>query len=82
MDHHRRSLFWMASLDGDVGLGIFTEHAIGDRMQGWLDGTRLLDHRDAKFKTGRVGLWTKADSVTAFQALTVRGIVRSSDGRR
>jgi hypothetical protein len=26
-----------------------------------------LDHRDARLKWGRVGLWTKADSVTAFE---------------
>jgi hypothetical protein len=42
-------------------------------MQAWLDGTRHLDHRDARFKSGRVGLWTKADSITAFDDLVVRG---------
>ena len=47
--------------------------AVGDRMQAWLNGTRHLDHRDARFKTGRVGLWTKADSITAFDDLTIRG---------
>jgi 3-keto-disaccharide hydrolase len=48
--------------------------AVGDRMQAWLNGARLLDHRDARFKAGRVGLWTKADSVTAFDGLTIRGV--------
>jgi len=48
--------------------------AIGDRMQAWLDDTRYLDHRDARFKVGRVGLWTKADSITAFDDLTIRGV--------
>ncbi len=48
--------------------------AVGDRIQAWLDGTRHLDHRDARFKTGRIGLWTKADSVTAFDDLTIRGV--------
>jgi hypothetical protein len=48
--------------------------AAGDRVQAWLDGTRYLDHRDARFKAGRVGLWTKADSVTAFDDLTIRGV--------
>jgi 3-keto-disaccharide hydrolase len=48
--------------------------AVGDHIQAWLDGKLLLDHRDARFKTGRVGLWTKADSVTAFDGLTVRGV--------
>jgi len=47
--------------------------AVGERVQGWLNGTPLLDHRDARFKAGRVGLWTKADSVTAFDEFTVRG---------
>jgi len=48
--------------------------AVGDRIQGWLDGTLLLDHRDQRFKAGRVGLWTKADSITAFDQFAVRGI--------
>jgi len=48
--------------------------AVGDHVQAWLDGQLLLDHRDARFKSGRVGLWTKADSVTAFDDLTIRGV--------
>src|SRR5919204_4968143 len=47
--------------------------ALGDRIQAWLDGRRYLDHRDARFTSGRVGLWTKADSITAFDDLTIRG---------
>jgi Domain of Unknown Function (DUF1080) len=47
--------------------------AVADHMQAWLDGKLYLDHRDQRFKSGRVGLWTKADSVTAFDDLTVRG---------
>jgi hypothetical protein len=50
--------------------------AVGDRMQAWLDGQPYLDHRDARFKSGRVGLWTKADSVTAFDDLTIRGVAQ------
>ena len=50
--------------------------AVGDRMQAWLDGTRQLDHRDKRFASGRVGLWTKADSITAFDDLTIRGSSR------
>jgi hypothetical protein len=48
--------------------------SVGDHIQAWLDGKLLLDHRDARFKSGRVGLWTKADSITAFAELTVRGV--------
>ncbi len=47
---------------------------VGDHIQAWLDGALLLDHRDARFKSGRVGLWTKADSITAFNDLTIRGV--------
>ena len=47
--------------------------ALGDHIQAWLDGKLYLDHRDPRFKSGRVGLWTKADSVTAFDDLTIRG---------
>jgi len=48
--------------------------AVGDHMQAWLDGKLYLDHHDPRFKSGRVGLWTKADSVTAFDDLHVRGV--------
>ncbi len=48
--------------------------AVGDHFQAYLNGTRLLDHRDARFRAGQVGLWTKADSITAFDELVVRGI--------
>jgi hypothetical protein len=48
--------------------------AVGDHVQAWLDGTRYLDHRDTRFKSGRVGLWTKADSITAFDDLVIRGV--------
>ena len=48
--------------------------AVGDHIQGWLDGALLLDHHDARFKSGRAGLWTKADSITAFHDFTVRGV--------
>src|SRR5262245_31328269 len=48
--------------------------AVGDRIQASLDGVVLLDYRDARFKAGQVGLWTKADSITAFDDLTIRGV--------
>ena len=47
-----------------------------DRMQAWLDGQLCLEHQDTRLKSGRVGLWTKADSVTAFDDLTIRGVKR------
>ena len=47
--------------------------AVGDRMQASLNGRLYLDHRDSRFKSGAVGLWTKADSITAFDDLVIRG---------
>ena len=45
--------------------------ATGDRIQCYLDGTKLLDHRDKTFtKTGYVGVWTKADAVSLFSEFT------------
>jgi hypothetical protein len=44
----------------------------GDHVQVFFDGAVVLDARDATFPdAGRVGLWTKADSVTWFDDLTV-----------
>ena len=42
-----------------------------DRLQGWLNDRQIIDHRDGRFTVGRIGLWTKADSITAFDSLTV-----------
>ena len=41
------------------------------RLQGWLNDQHLIDHSDSRFTAGRIGLWTKADSVTAFDSLNV-----------
>jgi hypothetical protein len=46
--------------------------AEGDRIKGWLNDKLLIDQRDNRFDAGRVGLWTKADSITAFDDLVVR----------
>ena len=48
--------------------------AKGPRIQAHLDGALLLDHADATFKAGYIGLWTKADSVTEFADLLVTGV--------
>jgi len=47
--------------------------AVGSHMQARLDRALLLDHHDSRLGVGQVGLWTKADSVTAFDGLSVRG---------
>jgi len=48
--------------------------ALGPRIQVYLNDTLYIDHQDETFTEGYVGLWTKADAVTEFDELTVRGI--------
>ena len=46
--------------------------ARGTRFSVFLDGEELFEVEDATFREpGKVGLWTKADSVTAFDDLTI-----------
>ena len=45
-----------------------------DHIRGWLNDRLLIEHDDSRFKSGRVGLWTKADSVTAFDDLVIAPI--------
>jgi hypothetical protein len=45
--------------------------ARGDRLQVFWEGKPIIDTRDGTFReAGKVGVWTKADSVTYFDALT------------
>ena len=46
--------------------------AIGDQIQAYLNGELLLDHRDSRYRSGQIGLWTKSDSVTAFDDLEIK----------
>jgi hypothetical protein len=46
--------------------------AVADLMQAYLDGKLLLNHRDSRFRSGQIGLWTKSDSVTAFDDLEIK----------
>jgi hypothetical protein len=55
--------------------------AANDHIQGYFNGKLLIDHRDPRFPSGRVGLWTKADSITAFDELTVRGVWTKADSQ-
>jgi hypothetical protein len=45
--------------------------ANGGSLRGWLNSRLLIDHRDSRFSVGRIGLWTKADSITAFDSLVI-----------
>ena len=40
--------------------------AVGESIEGYFDGKRVIEARDATFLSGSVGLRTKADSVTYF----------------
>jgi hypothetical protein len=45
--------------------------ARGDHLQVFWEGKPIIDARDGTFRDGgKIGLWTKADSVTYFDALT------------
>jgi hypothetical protein len=45
--------------------------AVGDRIRGFLDYEQVVETTDDEFPTGRVGLWTKADSVTCFDNVLI-----------
>jgi hypothetical protein len=52
--------------------------AAGDRFEVFWDKQKVITARDGTFtEAGKVGLWTKADSVTYFDDL----IVEARDGR-
>lgn len=45
--------------------------AKGDHLTCFYDGKPVIDAHDKTYASGKVGLWTKADSVIAFDDLTV-----------
>lgn len=69
----RRSQF--AGWNGKVKTGVWHELAVeakGDHFQVFFDGKKIMDAHDKTFAdAGKVGLWTKADSVIYFDDLTV-----------
>ena len=71
-DGQRRQL---AGWSGPVRAGTWHElraEARGDRFLIYWDGRHVIDERDATFaNAGRVGVWTKADSSTEFDDLSV-----------
>jgi len=46
--------------------------ALGTHIQAYLDGKLYIDHQDKTFAKGYTGLWTKADSVTAFDNFMIK----------
>lgn len=45
----------------------------GNHLECYLDGKKYLDVKDDTFQSGKIGLWTKADAVTAFDNLRAKG---------
>jgi hypothetical protein len=45
--------------------------ARGDHIVCYFNGQKLIEAQDATYAKGKVGLWTKADSVSAFDDLTI-----------
>jgi len=65
-DDNRREI---AGENRPVASGVWHELAVevrGDRIRVRYDGEWVIDHQDPTFSAGRIGLWTKADSVTCF----------------
>ena len=46
--------------------------AVGPLIQAYLNGQLLLEHQDSRLRAGQIGLWTKSDSVTAFDDLEIK----------
>ena len=70
---HRQQL---ASWSGPVTSGAWHDLRIvakGDHFEVSWDGSTVIDHRDTTFLNGgHVGVWTKADSVSYFDNLSVK----------
>lgn len=45
---------------------------VGARLRGFLNGQPMVEATDETYKAGKVGLWTKADSVTCFDDVEAR----------
>jgi hypothetical protein len=65
----------VASFSGAVTHAVWHEYRFelrGDHLQVFWDGKQVLDHRDSTFAAaGLAGVWTKADSITYFDDLTI-----------
>ena len=49
---------------------------VGNKVQGWLNGVLTISHDLEKPVSGRIGLWSKADSVVYFDDFRVEQIAR------
>lgn len=63
----QRSL--IASGDAEVQSGQWQELSVevrAERIEAFLSGTPVVEAEDSEYPAGKIGLWTKADSVTCF----------------
>ena len=69
----RREQF--AGWDGTVKSGVWHDlrvDAKGDHFEVYFDGQKVIDANDKTFtQPGKIGVWTKADSITEFDGLSV-----------
>ncbi len=57
-----------------VDSGVWQELRVevrGDQLRGFLNGNLVIEATDTTYSAGKVGLWTKADSVTCFDDVSV-----------
>jgi hypothetical protein len=70
----------IAGWDGTVQTGVWHTLGVEARADGvvvFFDGRKVMEKKDATFgEAGKVGVWTKADSVTYFDDLTVEPLDR------
>jgi hypothetical protein len=64
----------IASFSGKVATATWHTYRVraeGDHFEVYWDGAKVIDHHDTTFAdAGKVGVWTKADSVTYFDDLS------------
>ncbi len=48
----------------------------GNHIRGFLNGKLVVEASDNTFKAGKIGLWTKADSVTCFDNIRSESLVK------
>ena len=69
--HRRQIMGWNGKVSGGVWHTLAVE-VRGDQLKVIWEGKPIIDVADRAFRqAGKVGLWTKADSVTYFDALSV-----------
>jgi hypothetical protein len=64
----------IAVANRQVSSGLWRELAVavrGERIRVRCDGEWVIDHQDSSFSAGRVGLWTRSDSVTCVDGVVV-----------